>query len=336
MGRVTRRRLFLAAGALLGAPLARAQRRQPVPLGFLLNNLATLRTPYWQPLFSAFAKLGWREGADYFIEGRETRGDADRALAMARELVANRVSLLFTTSTGNALAAKRVTDTTPIVGWLGYPVEAGLVQSLARPGGNVTGVTNYASVEVWGKFIELLREIRPGLRELGVLWDYAAPAMPDGEVPLPAIEKLAKRLGINVQIWLIRRDPDLSTALAAIEQSPVEAIIVTNGGGIHIQPKAAERIGQVVVRRKLPAIVDSAAPFILEGATCVLAYSASVSELQARLAGIMDRLLRGANPAKVPIEQPSRFELVVNAKAARSIGIAIPSSLLLRADRVIE
>src|SRR5436190_16780710 len=155
-----------------------------VRLGFLFTNIATLRSPFWQPFFSALSRLGWREGIEYAVEGRGSGGDPDRALAMARELVASRVNLLVATTTAGAIAAKRATSQIPIVSWLGYPVEAGLAQSLARPGSNVTGVTSYASPDVWGKFIELLREVRPGLRELGILWEYVQPVYPDGQIPL--------------------------------------------------------------------------------------------------------------------------------------------------------
>lgn len=321
---------------MLAAPVAVAQRpARMVRLGYLSSTLQTLRTPLWEPFFVALNKLGWREGVEYSLEARESRGDPERALAMAKELVAQRVDLLLAISGGAALAAKRATDRIPIVSWLGYPVEAGLAKSLARPGGNVTGVANYASADIWGKFIELLREMRPGLRALGVLWDYAPPGFPDGHVPLPIIEKSAQRMGIKAQIWMVRSEPDLNEALSAIERGGIEAIIMTNGGGIHNQPAIAGKIGQVFARRRLPAIIDVASA-VFEKAGCVLAYSPNVPELLGRLAALVDRILRGANPGELPFEQPSRFDLVINAKSAKAIGVLIPQSLLVRADRVIE
>jgi putative ABC transport system substrate-binding protein len=200
----------------------------------------------------------------------------------------------------------------------------------------VTGVANYAAAEVWGKFIELLRELRPGFRELGVLWDYAPPGFPDGHVPLPIIEKAAQRMGIKAQMWMVRSEPDLSEALSGIERNGVEAVIMTTGGGIHIQPDLADRIGQLFIRRRLPAITDIASAAVFQRASCMLAYSPNVPEILGRLAALTDRVLRGANPGELPFEQPSRFDLAINAKAAKATGVVIPQSLLLRADRVIE
>jgi putative ABC transport system substrate-binding protein len=281
------------------------------------------------------AKRGWREGVEYSLEARESLGDPERALAMAKELVAQRVDVLLAISGGAALAAKKATDRIPIVSWLGYPVEAGLAKSLAHPGGNVTGVANYASDGVWGKFIELLRELRPGMRTLGVLWDYAPPGFPDGHVPLPIIEKSAREMGISARIWMVRSTQDLDEALAAIDWGRIDAIILTNGGGIHLQPAQADRIGASLAKHRLPAIVDVAST-LFEKAGCVLAYSPNVPQLLGRLAYFVDRILRGANPGELPFELPARFDLAVNAKSARAIGLTIPQSLLLRADRVIE
>jgi putative ABC transport system substrate-binding protein len=306
-----------------------------VRLGFLFNNIALLRTPFFQPFFSAFSRLGWREGIDYVVDGRGSDGDLDRAVAMARELVASHVNLIVATSTLSALAAKRATSQIPIVSWLGYPVEMGLAQSLARPGGNVTGVSTYASMEVWGKFIELLRELRPRLREVGVLWEYVPPGYPDGLTGLAVFEKWAKQMGVATRIWQVRNERDVDDALSAIEQSRVEAMLISTGAGIHNRRDVAERIGSLFVRRKLPAVADLITP-AFERASCVLAYSPNVSDILERLSGLVDRVLRGANPAEVPFEQPSRFVLAVNSNAARAMGIVVPQSLLVRADRVIE
>ena len=329
-----RRQVLIAGFAVCSGALAQAQRTRVARLGFLLNNLDLLRAPFLQPFFSALTKLGWRETVDYTVDGRGSGGDPDRALAMARELVASRVDLLVATTNAGVRAAKRATSQIPIVGWFGYPVEAGFAQSLARPGGNVTGVTTYASAEVWGKFIELLREMRPGLRELGILWEYVPPQFPEN-LGLPLIEKLATQMGINVRTWPVRNEQDVSTALTSIERAGVEAMIVTTGGGIHNQRGVAERIGRFLIDRRLPAIGDLATP-VFERAACVLVYSPNVQDILERLAGLVDRILRGANPAEVPIEQPSRFDLVINAKAAREMRLVVPSSLRLRADRVIE
>ena len=333
-----RRRAFLfGASALMAAPSGLAQRpAKVVRLGFLVPQITSLKDPFWQPRVAGLEKYGWREGREFALVARQSQGDPALALAMAREMVAEGVDLILAMATSSAVAARSATRTIPVVTWCGYPVESGLAESLSRPGGNVTGVANYAGDQVWGKFVELLRELKPGMRELGVLWDYAPPGFPDGQIPIPVIESAAQKLGIKARTWMIRSEQDLNAALAAIERSQIEALILSQGGGFHAQPALGARIGEVVVRRRLPAIVDVAGPSVFEQARCVLAYSPNVAEILDRLAHFVDRVLRGAKPATLPFELPARFELAVSAKSAALIGLAIPQSVLMRADRVIE
>lgn len=172
-----RRRFLVGAGAIAAATLARARRpAKMVRLG-VLTQVNTLRTPVWESFFLALSKRGWREGIDYSLEVKEGYGDPARYLELARELIQQPVDLVLAITTAPAVALKQVSDRIPVVAWCGYPVEAGLAASLARPGGNVTGVASYAGADVWGKFPELLRELKPGLRELGVLWDYVPPRL---------------------------------------------------------------------------------------------------------------------------------------------------------------
>src|SRR5262249_24104135 len=156
---------------------------------------------------------------------RESRGDPALGLASARALVAEKVDAIVAIATSSAVAAQAATSSIPIVTWCGYPVEAGIADSLARPGRNVTGVANYAGSQVWEKFVELLRELKPGLREIGVLWDYAPPAFPDGQIPLPAIEQTARGMGIKVRTWMVMSEKDLDAALGEIGRSPIGALI---------------------------------------------------------------------------------------------------------------
>lgn len=333
-----RRRNFLsftAAAALIPAASVRAQQSHAkVRVGFLTPSLANLRKPSAAPFFTELRRRGWREGVDFTLEAREHHGDTRRAITLAKELVAMRVDVLVAITTGSATAARAASDAIPIAALVGYPVETGLASSLSQPGGNVTGVAAYANAEVWGKIVELLREIRPGLHELAVLWDYLPPAFPDGLVPIPEVERAAKHFGIKTTVWKDSGAAQLNEALSAVEQNPADAVIVSAGGGVHIQQ--AELIGDLLARRRLPAITDFASPAVFEKAGCVLAYSPDSQDIYMRLASFADRLLRGANPAELPFELPARFQLVVNAKAAHAIGLAIPQSLLLRADRVIE
>lgn len=325
---------MLVLGGLLAASGLHAQVEKPrLRIGFLSSYLA-LEAPYWRSYFVHLEKHGWREGIDYSLEAREYLGDYRRAMALVRELMELRIDVLIAVSGGAALAAHTVTRTLPVVSWLGYPVEAGVAQSLSRPGRNVTGVASYASAEVWGKFVEFLRELNPRMRELGLLWDYAPPGFPDGQVPLPVIEAVAKQVRVGTQVWLNRSVGDLERALAAIDRSSVDGIIVSAGGGVHAQ--LVDRIAGTLTRRRLPAISDISNQTVFEKAACTLAYSPNLAEIMERLSHLTDRVLRGAKPAELPFEQPSRFDLVVNAKAARVCGIAIPPSMLARADRVIE
>lgn len=328
------RRQVLVLGGLLAAPRLHAQVPNPrLRIGFLSSFLA-LEAPYWRAFFTHLEKRGWRQGIEYSLEARQYLGDYQRALAQVRELMALRIDVLIAISGGAAHAAQAVTGTLPVVSWLGYPVEAGVAESLARPGRNVTGVASYASAEVWGKFVEFLRELNPRMRELGLLWDYAPPGFPDGQVPLPVIEAVGKQIGLRTHVWVNRSVTELETALAAIDQSSVDGVIVSAGGGVHAQ--RADRIAALLVRRRLPAISDINNQTVFEKAAGTLAYSPNLAEIVERLGYLTDRVLRGAKPAELPFERPSRFDLVVNAKAAKAAGIAIPPSMLARADRVIE
>lgn len=337
MGMVGRRRVLVAASAMLAAPFALAQaRRNTVRLGFLTTSLLTLRTPMWQPFFIMMEKRGWREGIDYVLLERETRGDPGRATELAKELVSEQVDLVLAIATASALAVRKVSSRIPIVTWCGYPVEAGLATGLARPGGNVTGVANYAGTGVWGKFVELLRELRPDLRQIAVLWDYAPPAFPDGPVASSAVEEAARQIGIASRTWTVRSEKDLDEARAEIERGSFEAMILTTGGGIHNRGHVMDRISDLVLRQRLPAITDVGGSMLFTRASCVLAYSPNIPEILTRLADIADRVLRGANPAQLPFERPSKFNLTINVKVARKLGFTVPRTLLLRADRVIE
>lgn len=331
-----RRAFLVAMGGLLGASLlARAQRSgKPARVGVIQTTL-TIRRPFWQPYFAALGERGWREGTHFTLELMETGGDPARAVRLAQELVAKKVDLLLAISTASAVAARKASDRVPVVTWCGYPVEAGIAASLARPGGNVTGVANYAGLEVWGKFIDLLRDLRPGMSELGVLWDYVPPAFPDGPIALAFLRETAGRLGLRSRIWTIAEPQHLDDALVEIDQGRADALLLTNGGGIHNRREQASRIGEVIARRRLPTITDIAGT-LLDEVGGLLAYSPNVPEILGRLASFTDRILRGANPAVLPFELPSRYELTVNMRSARSLGLGVPQSLLLHASKVIE
>jgi putative ABC transport system substrate-binding protein len=270
------------------------------------------------------------------VESRVTAPDQPRAADMARELLDRRAEVLVTVGTANAVAARQATGTTPIVMLgSGYPVESGLAASLARPGGNVTGLSVYAGSEIFGKYVALLRELVPSLRELGVFWGYAPPAFPQVETDLALGEmrKAAEATGLRLRAWLNRSEAELAANIAEAAGTPIQALFVT-AGGPHSIASGIARISEFCAKRRLPVMCDVTGVYFQSGG--VLAYSAILSELGRRGAEYVDRILRGARPGELPIEQPSRFELVVNMKFARAAGIPVPQALLLRADRVIE
>jgi putative ABC transport system substrate-binding protein len=256
--------------------------------------------------------------------------------ALAKELVEQGVDLIVTVGTHMALAAKRATSTVPIVMYLsGYPVPA-LAASFARPGGNVTGLSTYGGSEVlFTKFMSLMTELVPSLRELGVIWDYVAPMFLEKEVKqgVGELTRAARALKVNSRVWMIHKQGDFADALSALSKAPVQALFATSGGFIS-QPQNMGQLNDVAMRRRLPIICDIA------GSTFrgvgVLAYSVSWKEAAERCASYIDRILKGAKPGELPIEQPRNFELVIHAGRAKAIGLAIPPAMLIRADKVIE
>src|SRR5713226_6706921 len=222
-----RRRTALAslcAAALLPSGALAQQPGKVYRVGFLGQ-----RPLPWlvEPLAGALHERGWRVGRNLLLDVRVTGGDIKRADDMAKELVDQRVDAIVVAGTHMALSARRATATVPIVMYLsGYPVEAGLVASFARPGGNVTGLSTYGGDALYGKFMSLLRELLPSLRELAVFWDYAPPAFPgrESELSLGELRKAAGALNVGVRVWTNKTDSDLSNALSALAQAPTQAL----------------------------------------------------------------------------------------------------------------
>jgi putative ABC transport system substrate-binding protein len=216
-----------------------------------------------------------------------------------------------------------------------YPVESGLAASLARPGGNVTGLTVYAGTEIFAKSVALARELVPTLKQLGVFWAYAPPYFPQVEMDicLTQMRQAAEATGVRPRIWVNRNERELDESLVAAASLPLEAVFVTAGGPQSVAQGIA-KVAEFCGKRRLPAVTDVAS--LIFGAAGIATYSPDWKELATRGASFVDRILRGAKPGELPIEHPTRYELVVNAKRAKVIGLAIPRSILARADRVIE
>jgi putative ABC transport system substrate-binding protein len=277
-------------------------------------------------LTGALRELGYVEGQNLVIEARYANGQVERLPALARELVQQRVDLLVAVGTGAARAARDATATIPIL-LLGNidPVALGLVASLARPGGNITGVLISSQGTLADKKLELLREAVPRAGRIALL----APDDANFGVQVQETQRAARALGLALQVVTVRRG-DYDAAFAAMGAERAQAVFV----GAHtffVQDR--QPIITLALKHKLPTIWEW--PEQVEDGG-LMAYGADLDVIYARLAHHADRLLRGARPAELPVEQPSKLELVINLKTARALGLALTQALLLRADRVIE
>ena len=337
---VSRRRVLVLGGLLGACPHAfgQAPRDRHARLGLLLlapPNPGGPLPDLVEVFTAALKERGWVPGRNLATEAISTAAEPHRAADVARQMLKNGADMLVAVGSSNALAARRATSTVPIVMLAsGYPVESGLAQSLARPGGNVTGLRVYAG-EVFGKDVALAKELVPALKELGVFWGYGPPAFPEVEtrLALGEMRQAADALGIEMRVWQNRDQETLTESLREAASARMQALFVTSGGPQAV-PANVQEIARFCESRRLPTMCDIAGIFFQTGG--VLAYSVDTVELGVRGAAFVDRILRGANPGELPIEQPTRFQLLVNAKRAKALGIAVPPTLLARADRVIE
>jgi putative ABC transport system substrate-binding protein len=275
------------------------------------------------------SELGYSEGKNIRFEARWADGNLDRLNDLAVELVKAKVDVLVTFGgTAPALAAKRATSTIPIVTAAGGtdPVKAGLVTSLAQPGGNITGLAN-SFTELRGKQMELLKEVVPNLSRVGVIWN---PDTPAGRANMSETESEARVLGLRVRSLEVRSVNDLENAFESAKKDRAGAILLTTNPmfSTHIR-----RIASLTIKHRLPAN-HAQKEFVEAGG--LMMYGPSGAEIYRRAAFYVDRILKGAKPADLPVERPTKFELVINLKTAKQIGLTIPQSVLYRADRVIR
>jgi putative ABC transport system substrate-binding protein len=268
---------------------------------------------------------GYVDGQNVVIEWRSAEGSVERANALAEELVRLRVSVIVVEFTPAAQAAKKATATIPIVlASAGDPVATGLVASLARPGGNVTGITNLAA-ELSGKRLELLRQMIPGLARVGLLIHGTDPL---DRAFVDETRAAAAQSGIQVRVNAVPGAADLDAALAGMAKERVAAVIIPAN-----LPVPIRQITELALRHRLPSI-SLLTQFAEAGG--LMSYGANVSDIRRRTGAYVDKLLKGARPGDLPVEQPTKFELVINLKTAKALRLTIPPSLLARADRVIE
>ena len=283
--------------------------------------------PTWLAFLQRLRELGYVEGQNLSIEYRSSGGPVDPLPALATELVRLNVDVIVVPSTQPALAAKQATTKIPIVmGAASDVVETGLVKSLARPGGNVTGLTVSGS-ELSRKRLELLKEAIPKISRVAVLAD---PTNPTHEIFWRATEGAAQTLGIIVQRVDVRAPQEIDSAFVTIGKARPDALVVFPEPMLYAERK---RIGELARKSQLPTMY-AIRGHVIEGG--LISYAPSFPDLYRRLADYVDKILKGAKPADLPIEEPAKFELVVNLKTAKALGLTIPQLLLLRADEVIE
>ena len=298
--------------------------------GVRIGRLSPLSARSDEPHLAAFRRglkdRGWVDGS-FTIEGRFADGNGERLPALAADLVRSGVSLILAGSNAAVLAAKQATATIPIVMvTTGDPVGDRLVSSLARPGANVTGVTAFGQA-LNTKRLELLKAAVPGAERVAVLID---PRGPYAAGFIAKREDAATALSLDVQLLLAHDVEDVEKALVAAAKSRAQAVMVETNPAFLTHGR---RIVELVAKSRLPAIYGERA-FVEAGG--LMFYGASLVDMYADAAGHADKILKGAKPAELPVEQPTKFEFVINMKAARGLGLTIPPTLLLRADTVIE
>jgi putative ABC transport system substrate-binding protein len=325
-----RRREFIASfAAIMAWPLvARAQQKTTPVIGFLSGRSRAETVAVMGQFYSGLAQAGFVEGQNLRMEYRWAEGRYDRLPTLADELVALRPTMIVATG-GNvaALAAKAATSTIPIVFAAGGdPIKGGLVASLNRPGGNVTGVSLFIA-ELAAKRLEFLREIVPKSTAIGVLVN---PNNPTGVAEAQDVEARATALGLSVALFNVRGASELEQTFAAVAKGKIQAVLVTNDPFL-IDLK--DQLVQIAAASALP-VVYFTRDFVEAGG--LMSYGASIGDGYHKVGIYAGQILMGARPADLPVQQPTKFELVINLRAAKALGLEIPPTLLARADEVIE
>ena len=328
-----RRILICLPLTLLLLTVAEAQQLKKIPrIGYLSNTDSANESTRSDALRLALRELGYKEGQNIATEYRYAEGKVDRYPQLAADLVRLKVDVIVVAGGSDRAirAANNATKTIPIVmtGAGLDPVEAGLVESLARPGGNVTGITNLGG-EVGGKRLELLKEAVPKLTRVAVLYDPAVPAaVLDVKEDIPVA---ASALQLTIQPWQVRATEDFDKVFAAISKWRPDGFYVPRRGALIVANE--KRTAGFALRSRLPSVYGYRGGVEVGG---LMYYGADLSDSYRRVAYYVDKILKGAKPAELPVEQPTKFELVINLKTAKQIGVTIPQKVLARADKVIK
>ena len=321
--------MFSVALALgvLSIPIA-AEPASGARIGILGGGSASLARHVLDAFRERLRELGYVEGQNLTLEVRYAEGKLERLPELAAELLHLDVDVIVAVVTPAALAAKSATRTTPIVTVaVTDPVESGLVASFARPGGNVTGLTLVAGPEIIGKYLQLLKEVVPNVARLAVLWNPSHPAHP---LMLREAVSPARSLGLQLQPVGASGPKEFDDAFAAMSRARAEGLVVVTDP-MFFQHRT--RLAELAQDYRLPAIYGLREHVDAGG---LFSYGADLSHLFQRAANYVDRILKGATPADLPVERPNKFEMIINLKTAKALGLTIPQSLLMRADEVIQ
>jgi len=311
----------------MGGAVARAQQPGKVHrIGYLTTLSAGRASPNAEALRQGLRDLAYVEGQNIAIEYRSAEGNIDRLPGLAAELVRLRVDIIFAAGGGSARAAKKATSTIPII-FVGDvdPVARGLVASLARPGGNVTGFSSGAP-GLYGKRLEIIKETLPRLSRVGVLWNPTIPS----DVWLKEMRGAGQELGVQVQSLEVRSANDIASAFAAATKAQVGALVIAQQAPI---TSNANQTVELAAKRRLPAIYSETAWIPVGG---LMSYGPSYIDLYRRAAVYVDKILKGTKPADLPVQQPIKYELIINLKTAKTLDLTIPPVVLMRAEKVIK
>jgi putative tryptophan/tyrosine transport system substrate-binding protein len=319
--------ILLGGGAFAWPLAARAQQSGKLPtVGYMGATTPSAQSQWTAAFIQRVRELGWIEGRTIAVEYRWTEGRTERAAEIAAEFVQRRVDVIVTSGTGMVLAAKQATSVIPIVfAATGDPVGTGLVTSLARPGGNVTGLSNQVP-DLVGKRLELLREVVPSLGRMALLANVGNPVV---ILEIDQIQASARTIALEVIPLEIRRGEDIVPAFEALKDRAEALYIVIDP----LTNTHRVRINTLALAERLPTMYA-----IREGVEAggLMSYGPNIPDLFRRAADYVDKILRGTKPGEIPVEQPTKFDLVINLTTAKALGLTVPPTLLARADEVIE
>jgi putative ABC transport system substrate-binding protein len=325
---ITRRELLIAFAAGFAMPFTALAQGKVRRIGVLMETEPAEYATRLDGFKLGMRELGYVEGKDYVLEQRTGTSDVARLRALAAELIALKVDLILSTGSPSALAARDATREMPIlITTAGDPVGSGLAASLRRPGGNVTGLTGLTS-ELVSKRLDLLRQIVPGLRRVGLLYD---PDNANNALSYQQLQSDCARLRYTLMAAPVHKGEDLVAAFGIIQRGRVQGLIVSSPGWFQVSRAS---IIEMAAKHRLPAVYANGGLWPEAGA--LVSYTANVPGLYRRAAAYADKIFKGAKPGDLPIELPTKFELVINLKTAKALGLTIPPSVMVQATRVIE